>query len=230
MIMDWNTLEIGEDLTAVTQKSKQAALDEIVARHTASLRKELQYQGGKLVSNPQVNRVAVNPVSQMDYNCRLYALLNIIRNPELSIERYPLANSWKMLYPRIPYREKATNWNISKKDAATMKALMKELNVYRTVSIIEGGVKAVIIAMKDVHKTQVIEQQLQTIADQDERIKNYQFLMDGTEDRIIYKGHVLPYSAKHRGYHITLGGKNHVISQKNIQKLQTVFDFIDMFE
>ena len=133
--MDFDTLEVGEDLSAVTQKSKQAALDEIVARHTASLRKELQYQGGKLISNPQVNRVAVNPVSQMEYNCRKFALLNIIRNPELSESRYPLSDSWHALYPHIPYRDKATNWNISKHDKIELVAALKEAGSWKHVEL-----------------------------------------------------------------------------------------------
>lgn len=224
--MDFNNLEIGENLA---ETNRQAEMDADIAKLNADARILMKSKYGvPLINTLQAPRVAVNPVTQEEYNCRLYALLNIIRNPELANDRYPLATSWKTMYPNIEYNDKATNWKFSKKDKDTVIEIMKELAVYRRFKF--EGVSSVVTIMKDVHKTQVIEQQAQIIADQDERIKQYQFLMDGTEDRIIYKGHVMPYSAKHRGYHITLSGKKHVISQANITKLQAVFDFIDMFE
>jgi len=108
------------------QAARQAVIDEIVARKTEEMRIELQQQGSKLVTRPMAARVATNPVSQMEYNCRKYALLNIIRNPELTESRYPLADSWKALYPEIPYNDKATNWPLSKKDREDLIATMKE--------------------------------------------------------------------------------------------------------
>ncbi len=120
-----------EESVQEKQAIKQATYDEIVARHTLALQKELGNNGGKLISRPQAARVAVNPVSQMEYNCRKYALLNIIRNVELSETRYPLADSWRTLYPNIPYNEKATNWNLSKGDREELIAVMKEEGVWK---------------------------------------------------------------------------------------------------
>lgn len=217
-----------EDLTAKTQASKQATSDEIIARHTLALSKELHQNGSKLITRPQASRVAVNPVSQTEYDCRLYALLNIVRNAELANTRYPLAESWKTLYPHIPYNDKATNWGFRDHHKDMVLNLMKELGVWRRFRW--EGSKSVVAVMKDIHKTQVIDEQAKLIEEQNELIKNYQFLLDMTEDRIIYKGHVMPFSVKHRGYHITLGGKRHIITKQNIAKMQVVFDFIDMFD
>ena len=226
--MDFTTLELGENLAEDVQQSKQATYDEIVARHTVAMSKELKYNGGKLIAKPLAARVAKNPVTQTEYDCRLYALLNIVRNPELSIVKNPLASSWKALYPNIPYNDKATNWGFRDQHKDKIVDLMKELGVWRRFRW--EGSKSVITIMKDIYKSSVIEDQARVIAEQDERIQHYQFLMDNTDDRIIYKGHVMPFSSKHRGYHITLGGKQHIITKANIAKMQLVFDFIDMFD
>lgn len=128
--MDFNTFvpsETPEDIT----DAKQAILDEIVARKTEELRIELHRQGSKLVTKPMAARAATNPVSQMDYNCRKYALLNIIRNPELTEERYPLADSWKALYPNIPYNDKATSWKLSTLDKEALRQELKDEGIYK---------------------------------------------------------------------------------------------------
>ena len=151
--MDFNNIDIGEDLSAVTQASKQATHDEIIARHTAALAKELHQQGGKLIQRPQAARVAVNPVSQMEYNSRKHALLNIIRNPELSAARYPLAESWRQI-SKEPYNDKATNWKISKHDATDIVALMKELGVYKRFKL--AGAASIIAIVKDYYQSQQI--------------------------------------------------------------------------
>jgi len=225
--MDFNDIEIGENLSEV---NNQADRDAWQADQIARLNKEsMRMFGCKPISTVQLPRVAANPVSQQEYNTRLFSLLNMIKDTSLSMSRYPLADTWKALYPHIPYNDKATNWKISKKDMETIVNKMKDEGIYKRLRRTDG-VAGVVAVIKDAHKTKVIEDQARLIAEQDERIQNYQFLMDGTEDRIIYKGHIMPYSTKHRGYHITLGGKKLVVSQKNIEKLQSVFDFIDMFE
>lgn len=132
--MDFTTLEIGDDLQACT---KQAEMNAYIAEQNAKMRKDMQQMfGQKLIIAAQAPIIAANPVTQQEYNCRLYALLNIIRNPVLTTERYPLANSWKTLYPHIPYNEKATNWKISKKDRDTLIAEMKVQGSYKYIELI----------------------------------------------------------------------------------------------
>lgn len=128
--MDFETFTYTESPTEVSE-AKQAILNEIIARKTEELRKELHQQGSKLIIAPTAARVATNPVSQMEYDCRKYALLNIIRNPELTESRYPLADSWKTLYPHIPYNDKATNWPLSKMDRKELISVMKEEGVWK---------------------------------------------------------------------------------------------------
>ena len=110
---------------------KVATLKEIQARHMLAMKKELHMHGGKVLNDAQLVHEAVNPVSQQEYNCRKFALLNIIRNPELAESRYPLADSWKALYPHIEYNDKATNWKLSKKDREDLIAEMKKEGVWK---------------------------------------------------------------------------------------------------
>ncbi len=133
--MDFNLIELSEDQSKVAQVSKQENLDRILAKHTKALSIDLKRAGGKLISRPQVGRVAVHPVTQTDYNCRKFALLHLIRNPQLTDARYPLANSWKSLYPHIPYNERATNWGLSKTDRQEIKDVMKAEGVWKHVEL-----------------------------------------------------------------------------------------------
>ena len=131
--MDFNNLELGDDLQTC---NKQADMNAYIAEQNARMRKEMQQMfGQKLIIAAQAPIIAVNPVTQQEYDCRLYALLNIIKNPELSTERYPLASTWKKLYPHIPYNEKATNWKLSKKDRETLIAEMRVQGSYKYVEL-----------------------------------------------------------------------------------------------
>ena len=105
---------------------------------------------------------------------------------------------------------------------------MKELGVYTRFKC--NTVQSVIAFMKDVHKTRLIEQQQEELAQKDAEIKKYQFMLNSNGDTIVYRGHVIPYSSRERAYCINLGGKKHKISKGNVEKLQKLFDVIDLFE
>lgn len=127
--MDFNNAYIQESAEDI-QKTKAATHFEIQTRHMLAMKKELRLHGGKVLYDAQLVRSALNPVSQMEYNCRKYALLNIIRNPELAARRYPLAESWKQV-SNEPYNDKATNWKLSKKDREDLIVVMKEEGVWK---------------------------------------------------------------------------------------------------
>ena len=127
--MDFTTLELGENLA---EENNQADRDAWQAEQIARMNKEsMRKFGVRPISTVQLPRVAANPVKQEEYNARLYTLKHIIRNPELTEQKYPLADTWKEVYPHIPYNGKATNWKISKLDAATLKQLMQDEGVYK---------------------------------------------------------------------------------------------------
>ena len=210
------------------QAAKQAAIDEITARHTAALRKELHQQGVALLHTPKAARVAAVPVTQTEYDCRLYSLLHIIRNLECTEHTYPLSTVWKELYPAIPYNDKATNWNISKVDKDKIVGLMKELKIYRRFKC--DTVNDVLTILKLVHNERKLADMSKQLQEQENRIAKYEFMLNGADDTIVYRGHVLTYSSHERAYFIKLGDKKYKISKGNIEKLQLLFDTIDMFE
>jgi len=225
--MDFTNLDLGEDLS---KNNNQADRDVWQAEQQARIHKEsLQRFGVAPISKIQLPRVAENPVTQLEYNTRLYSILNMIWDTSHTEKTYPLADTWKELYPHVQYNPKATNWKISAKDTDRITKEMLDYGIKPKFRKIDG-VRGVIDVITDAHKTNIISEQAKKLALQDERIRNYEFLLDGVKDQIVYRGHVLPYSAKHRGYHLTLGGKKLVVSQKNVEKLQSVFDFIDLFE
>ena len=127
--MDFNNVDIQETAEDV-QQAKAATHFEIQARHMLAMKKELHMHGGKVLYDAQLVRSALNPVSQREYNSRKFALLNIIRNPELAAKRYPLAESWKQV-SNEPYNDKATNWKLSKKDREDLIVVMKEEGVWK---------------------------------------------------------------------------------------------------
>ncbi len=133
---DFTTLDPQES-EKERRETKAKTLYEIQARHMRAMRKELHMHGGKVLNDAQLVREAANPVSQMEYNCRKFALLNIIRNPELSAVKNPLANSWKTLYPSIPYNIKATNWNIRKADREFLIEEMKKEGVWKHTELMK---------------------------------------------------------------------------------------------
>ena len=224
-MIDFNNIEIGEDLTAITQASKQATHDEIIARHTTALAKELHQQGGKLIQRPQAARVAVNPVSQMEYNSRKHALLNIIRNAELSIVRYPLAESWRQI-SNEPYNDKATNWKISKHDAQDIIDEMKKLGVYKRFRM--DGVASIITVVKDYYKTKVMEEQAMTIKDQEDKLHKYEVMFDKSSEDIWYKGHQIKRLT--RKYAVSIGGVDMSVPLNGIDKLFAIFKHIDIID
>ena len=159
--MDFNTLYTGEDLSTDTSSA-------VFAAERLRLEKELRIlaktHGKKLLSTPMFSREAVNPVTQLEYNTRLYTLLHIIRNPELTEQRYPLADTWKSTYTHVPYNEKATNWKLSKKDREAIVTLLKELGMYKR--FVCDSVKSVIDRVTDYYKTQkisMLEEKVKTL-------------------------------------------------------------------
>lgn len=159
--MDFNSIKISEDLSQDSHSAVEAA-------EFADLQKQLRIHAKKynrtMIVAPQMSKEAANPVSQMEYNARLYALLHIIRNPEKADTRYPLADAWKELYPHIPYNDKATNWNISKQDRTTIVDLLKELGMYKR--FVCDSTKAVIQRVSDYYKTQrivMLEEKVRTL-------------------------------------------------------------------
>ncbi len=217
---DFNTLDLGEDLTT---RNRQAEIDAVVAQANVTLRKQLNNQFGvKLINSAQAPRIAANPVSQQEYNCRLYALLNIIRNPELTEERYPLAHSWKTLYPAIAYNEKATNWKISKRDRETIKNLLKELKMYGRLAI--ESVKDVVGLVTDFRKTQVIQEQAAMLQEQDKQLKTYQMLVDDS-DSIWYKGYEIKRLT--RKYQVIAGGVELCVPLSGVDKLFNMLHTLD---
>tara|TARA_R110002020_G_scaffold392080_1_gene602418 strand:- start:260 stop:907 length:648 start_codon:yes stop_codon:yes gene_type:complete len=147
--MDFTNIDLGEDLGT---EHNQVERDAWQAEQEARIRKEsLQKFGVAPISKVQLPRVAANPVTQQEYNTRLFTLLNIIREPKRAANRYPLSDTWKELYPMIPYNDKATNWKISKKDAETIINEMKAHGVYKRFRM--DGVASVIARVKEHYQT-----------------------------------------------------------------------------
>ena len=161
MDIDFNTLDTGEDLST---DSHSAVFTAERLRLEKELRILAQTHGKKLLSKPMFSREAANPVTQLEYNTRLYTLLHIIRNPELTEQRNPLADTWKTTYTHVPYNDKATNWNISKKDRESIVTLLKELGMYKR--FVCDSVKSVIERVTDYYKTQkisMLEEKVRTL-------------------------------------------------------------------
>jgi len=177
-------MDLGEDLST---ENNQAERDAWQAEQEARIRKEsLQKFGVMPISKVILPRVAANPVTQQEYNCRLYALLNIVRTPELSDARYPLSESWQALYPNIPYNSKATNWKISKKDSLTILNLMKELGVYKRFRM--DGVASVVREVHRHHQTQEIERMTNELEQKDEHIRKLELLINNESGNMTYRG------------------------------------------
>lgn len=221
--MDFDNIEIGEDLSEV---NNQADRDAWQAEQIARMNKEsMQKFGVKPISTVQLPRVAANPVTQTEYNTRLYSILKIIENPELANERYPLATTWKKFY-KTPYNDKATNWKISKKDAATIIAKMKEEGVYKRFRM--DGVASIIAVVKDFHKTMVIKEQAMTIKDQEDRLKAFELMLDPKSTDIYYRGHHIKRLT--RKYSVKIAGLEMTMPHNAIDKMFAVFAAIDAIE
>jgi hypothetical protein len=129
MDIDFNNIEIGEDLS----KDSHSAVE---AQEFMDLQKQLRIHAKKynrkIISDVQMSRDATNPITSEQYNARLYTMMHIIRNPEYSNKRYPLKDTWSELYT-IPYPEKMTSTPWSKNHRDKLKELLKSEGMYKHV-------------------------------------------------------------------------------------------------
>jgi len=219
------TDEQRQETQVAEHQAKQARVAKLTKEANTELAKKLKQQEGVvLVFGATAPRVALVPKTQDEWNARLYSLLTIIRQPERVDKAYPLSNTWKELYPHIPYNGKATNWAISEKDTATIINLLKELGMYKRFSC--SSVKNVIALVTDFRKTQIIKEQAAMIEEQSDKLKQYELLVDPESDSIWYKGHEIKRLS--REYSVNVGGIKMTIPLKGIDKLFVICQHIDV--
>lgn len=150
--MDFNDIETGEDLSKADSHSAVRASAEAELRKLARVF-ERTY-GSK--TNLFISKEAANPIKQDVYNARLFTLLHIIRNPKLSIQTYPLKQTWTDVYPHVAYNDKMTSIKLGKRDIEEVKKLLKELGMYKKFSCVY--VKDVLAVVLDYYqKTRIHE-------------------------------------------------------------------------
>lgn len=212
-----------EEITA-EQNAKQARIAKLVEASNLELAKQLKRQEGvPLLFGATAPRVAANPVGQEEWNARLYSLTAIIRQPERTDVAYPMATTWKELYPHIPYNGKATNWKISGKNKELIKNLLVELGMYKRISM--DTVKDVIAVVKDFRKTQIIKEQAAMLKAQDATIRKFELMVDTTSNNFWYKGHEIKRLT--RKYSVNVGGIDMSVPLNGIDKLFDIFAHID---
>ena len=149
MNIDFNNLDTGEDLSK--GPSQSAVRDSDIAAYLKAGRILSKKHGMKV--STFVSREAANPVSQVEYSTRLYTLMHIIKNPELTELKNPLAETWQKNYT-LPYNDKATNWGFGAKDRETIVTLLKERSMYKR--FVCDSVKAILLRVSDYYKTNKI--------------------------------------------------------------------------
>jgi hypothetical protein len=82
--------------------------------------------------------------------------------------------------------------------------------------------------MKDIYKTQVMEEQAMTIKDQAEQLHKYEVMFDPTSEDIWYKGHQIKRLT--RKYAVNVGGVDMSVPLNGIDKLFAIFKHIDVIE
>ena len=219
--MDFNNLELGEDLSVDVQQSKQKQADQIMAEMNAETAKRLKQIGMKLVQPAFANRVALKPVSQDQYNARRFVLRAILRDPQRALARYPMKEAWAEMYKGIPYWDKATSAQLQPFERAELKEFSKEVGTYsrQPLKTVQDFIRMAEMAYKT--------ERLATVTAQ---LQEYRYLMDKEANAIIYKGHILKYSSRERAYLLKLGTKTLKITEGNVRKQQEVFEAIDKLE
>lgn len=180
--MDGIVFEQLEDLTEV----KQAELDAWVAEQNAKLRKEAMQKFGKApISDVRLPRIAKNEVTQLEYDARLYSLLHIIRNPELTDDKTPLATAWRQLYAHISYNKYATNWKISKHHREVIKDALKSAGMYKRFAI--DSVAAVINRVSTHYNTQRRLEMEKENSELKKELRELRLLIEDSGD-MVYRG------------------------------------------
>jgi len=151
MEIDFNNLDTGEDHSKADSETLRATM--LLAewqKQGRILSKQLGRKIGSWVAPEGVK------VGQDMYNTRLYALLYIVRNPELADVHGAFSKAWKEVAPHVTFNNKMTSKTIGAKDRARIKMLCKEEGI-------KHGFKCeftndVINAVKDHYKTQRISE------------------------------------------------------------------------
>ena len=113
--MDFSTLFTGEDLTAeaVNKSAVQAASEAEIQK---AIRIHSKQFGCKAISNVMFAREAKNPISQTQYDTRLYVLKHIIRNPRVVKHTYPFKDDVDRVISTYTLPDKLTSLELSSKD------------------------------------------------------------------------------------------------------------------
>lgn len=151
MDIDFHSLDTGEDHSKEDSESlrAQTALAEW-QKQGRVLSKTFGIKTSSWVAQRGVK------VGQDMYNTRLYALLHIVRNPDLADVHGAFKKAWEVVAPHVPFNNKMTSKTIGTKDRARIKVLCKEEGIKHGFKC--EVVKDVIAAVKDHYKTQRINE------------------------------------------------------------------------
>jgi hypothetical protein len=220
MDIDFNNLKTGEDLSVDNSSDVFNCEHQRLAKELRILCKQ---HGKKVILPAQVSREAKVSVPQIAYDTRLHTLLHIIRNPELTDRRYPLADTWKDNFPSVPYNSYATSWNISDLHKKKLIDELVKQDMYKRFrfSSIQDLIKFVYDYYKDTRYTRLEEQLEKANA----KLAKYEFIINHESQNMVYKGVEFKYTT--RGWKANVGGIEVKIPTNAIQRLLSVFQMID---
>lgn len=162
------------------------------------------------------------------YELRYKALLRIINDGDLALSKQALSNGWKEVTDH-PYTPELNRHRVNTATRDKLVAAMKAKGMKVTLSKLHMPPDYIDVIRKH-YKDEYIRDVTEENRDLKKQIAQYKFFMDTIKDALVYRGHILKFSKKHRGFHIKLAGKDLVIPRNSVEKMQKVFAVIDTIE
>ena len=172
--------------------------------------------GDELVGKSTVVGVG-NKTPEQDYNCRLYCVLNMIKNPLLANRFGALSATWHELYEHIPYNQHMTSKNVSRRDNDTITKALKDAGMYKRFKF--DSIGAVIRLIKQ----HAINTELQSLR---EANKLRSITLNLGDDGTIYY-HDVEIHKLTRVYKVQIDGTSITMPHSSLEKLIALIDFID---
>jgi hypothetical protein len=213
-IEDYTTLASNQ--ISMETKSRLDEFKATLAKQQQANAAEARQLGVELLGTQFVSGTG-NKTTDLEYNCRLYSVLAMVKDIRLANRQGALSKTWQELYPDIPYNNKMTSKKVSSKHSELIIQALKDNDMYKRFRFNLIG------DVIDLIKEHAMLQELKQLRkEKDLTVVELELSTDGT---LYYNG--VEIKKLTRCYRVTLNGCSIQTTHKSIEDLLSVVKFIE---